>query len=112
MMVQQVTVLSRNFIAANNFKILLSKFALKTKGLAFRKLYVKEDKDLKRQLEQKTEDLGRMEQMFKEYATWRQKLEMIEAKMKQEVEYWKNQAQKSQLENEKIQKELLQLSKE
>jgi len=48
MMVQQVTVLSRNFIAANNFKILLSKFALKTKGLAFRKLYVKEDKDLKR----------------------------------------------------------------
>jgi hypothetical protein len=29
-------------------------------------------------------------EMFKEYATWRQKLEMIEAKMKQEVEYWKN----------------------
>ena len=30
-----------------------------------------------------------MEQMFKEYAQWRQKLEQIESKMKQDVEYWK-----------------------
>jgi len=37
----------------------------------------------------KNEDLMKMESMFKEYASWRSKLEMIEAKMKQEVEYWK-----------------------
>ena len=53
-----------------------------------------------------------MEQMFKEYATWRQKLEMIEAKMKQEVEYWKNQATKTNEDNIKLQKELLIISKE
>ena len=35
-----------------------------------------------------------MEAMFKEYSSWRQKLELIEQKMKQEVEYWKQTAEK------------------
>lgn len=67
---------------------------------------------LEHQVQAKNNDLAKMESMFKEYATWRQKLEVIEAKMKQEVEYWKNQASKSNDENIKLQKELLTISKE
>ena len=37
---------------------------------------------------------------------------MIEQKMKQEVEYWKGSAEKMQTENDKVQKELLTLTKE
>lgn len=53
-----------------------------------------------------------METMFKEYASWRSKLELIEQKMKSEVDYWKSSAEKIQKENEKVQKELLVLTKE
>jgi hypothetical protein len=53
-----------------------------------------------------------METMFKEYASWRSKLELIEQKMKSEVDYWKSAAEKIQKENEKVQKELLVLTKE
>ena len=37
---------------------------------------------MQRQIQAKDNDLAKMEQMFKEYASWRQKLEIIEAKMK------------------------------
>lgn len=43
-----------------------------------------------------------MEQMFKEYSNWRSKLEMIEQKMKQDVEYWKQACEKLQKDNEKL----------
>ena len=49
---------------------------------------------LKATLKNKNEDLAKMESMFKEYASWRSKLEMIEQKMKKEVEYWKQSAEK------------------
>ena len=45
--------------------------------------------------------------MFKEYSSWRSKLEMIEQKMKQEVDYWKQAADKLQKENDKAQKDML-----
>lgn len=127
-----MTSLSRNFIAANNFYKLSLKMQLKNKACAFRRMIPSAQKgnddsealhlmiadqdtqisDLKAKLKSKGEDLLKMETMFKEYASWRQKLEMIEEKMKQEVEYWKKQAQNQNAENEKTQKELLQLSKE
>lgn len=53
-----------------------------------------------------------METMFKEYSSWRQKLELIEQKMKQEVDYWKHTSDKLQRENEKHQADLLKLSQE
>jgi len=36
-----------------------------------------------------------MEGMFQEYASWRGKLELIEQKMKQEVDYWKGASEKA-----------------
>ena len=53
-----------------------------------------------------------MEQMFKEYASWRSKLEQIENKMKQEVEYWKGTCDGLQRDNEKMQKDLLKQTKD
>lgn len=38
----------------------------------------------------KEKEVQKMEGMFKEYASWRQKLEVIEQKMKQEVDHWKD----------------------
>lgn len=46
-----------------------------------------------------------MEQMFREYSTWRQKLEQIEQKMRSEVDYWKQGCEKAHREIEKLQKE-------
>ncbi len=46
-----------------------------------------------------------MEQMFREYSSWRQKLEQIEMKMKSEIEYWKQGCEKAHREIEKLQKE-------
>lgn len=43
-----------------------------------------------------------MESMFKEYSNWKSKLELIEQKMKSEVEYWKGACDKLQKENEKL----------
>ena len=40
--------------------------------------------------------------VFKEYAGWRSKLETIEARMKGEVEHWKEAAEKTQRENTKL----------
>ena len=53
-----------------------------------------------------------METMFKEYASWRSKLEMIEQKMKQEVDYWKQTTEKLSTENERLQKDMLKITKE
>lgn len=41
-----------------------------------------EIRQLQAQLANKTADLQKMEGMFKEYSSWRQKLELIEQKMK------------------------------
>ena len=64
------------------------------------------------QLKNKSEDLQKMEGMFQEYASWRGKLELIEAKMKQEVDYWKGASEKAQSESQKLQQELIKLTKE
>ena len=53
-----------------------------------------------------------METMFKEYASWRSKLEMIEQKMKQEVDYWKQTTEKLSSENERLQNDMLKITKE
>jgi hypothetical protein len=37
-----------------------------------------------------------MNDMFREYSTWRTKLEQIEAKMRGDVEFWKQTAEKAQ----------------
>ena len=71
-----------------------------------------EIRSLQAQLSNKTADLQKMEGMFKEYSSWRSKLELIEQKMKQEVEYWKQTADKLQKENDKVQKDMLQMSQE
>jgi hypothetical protein len=48
-----------------------------------------------------------MEHMFREYSSWRSKLEQIEVKMKSDVDFWKQSCDKLQRENEKLQKEML-----
>ena len=53
-----------------------------------------------------------MEEMFREYAAWRQKLEMIESKMKEEVDYWKGLVEKMKKDNERLEKEVLGLTKD
>ena len=52
-------------------------------------------------------ELRKMEHMFSEYSSWRSKLEQIEVKMKQDVDFWKQSCDKLQRENEKLQKETL-----
>ena len=42
----------------------------------------------------KDQELGKTEEMFKEYALWRGKLETIETRMKEEAEHWKQAAEK------------------
>ena len=44
----------------------------------------------------------KMESMFKECSYWRNKLELIQQKMKSEVDYWKTSCEKLQKENEKL----------
>ena len=68
--------------------------------------------DLKHQLAKKDAELQKSSEVFKEYAGWRQKLEMIESRMKSEVEHWKSQAEKVQRENTTLQKEALKMSHE
>jgi prefoldin subunit 5 len=48
--------------------------------------------------------------MFKEYSSWKNKLEQIEQKMKSEVDYWKQACDRLQKENEKLQKEAMKIS--
>lgn len=48
-----------------------------------------------------------MEHMFREYSSWRTKLEQIESKMKQDVDFWKHSCEKMQRDTEKLQKEML-----
>jgi hypothetical protein len=43
--------------------------------------------------------LKETEGLFKEYQSWRGKLEQIETRMRNEVEHWKVAAQKLQTEN-------------
>lgn len=50
--------------------------------------------------------------VFQEYSSWRQKLETIETKMKQEAEHWKTAADKLSKENTKLQKEALKMTQE
>ena len=49
---------------------------------------------MKSESERKSAELVKMEGMFKEYGQWRAKLELIEQKMKQEVDYWRNTTEK------------------
>jgi len=64
------------------------------------------------QLEEKERELRKTEEMFKEYGAWRQKLETIETKMREEAEHWKAAAEKLQRENTKLQKEALKMTQE
>lgn len=48
--------------------------------------------------------------MFQEYSNWKTKLETIEQKMKQEVEYWKQSTEKLSRENEKLQRDALKVT--
>lgn len=50
--------------------------------------------DLERALAGKDEELKKMEHMFKEYSTWRAKLDQIELKMKADVDFWKQSCDK------------------
>lgn len=52
--------------------------------------------DLKSQLASKDAELLKMNDMFCEYSTWRTKLEQIEGKMRGDVEFWKQTAEKAQ----------------
>ena len=56
--------------------------------------------------------MGKTEEMFKEYAVWRSKLETIETRMKDEAEHWKIAAEKLQKENTQLQKEALKMTQE
>ena len=46
-----------------------------------------------------------MNDMFREYSTWRTKLEQIEGKMRGDVEFWKQAAEKAHRDNERDQRE-------
>ena len=46
-----------------------------------------------------------MNDMFREYSTWRTKLEQIEGKMRGDVEFWKQAAEKAHRDNERAQRE-------
>ena len=46
-----------------------------------------------------------MNDMFREYSTWRTKLEQIEGKMRGDVEFWKQAAEKANKDNERAQRE-------
>ena len=46
-----------------------------------------------------------MNDMFREYSTWRTKLEQIEGKMRGDVEFWKQAAEKAHKDNERAQRE-------
>ena len=46
-----------------------------------------------------------MNDMFREYSTWRTKLEQIEGKMRGDVEFWKQTAEKAQRDIERSQRE-------
>ena len=48
--------------------------------------------------------------MFKEYSSWKSKLEQIEVKMKGDVDFWRGSCDKLQKENEKLQKETMKTS--
>ena len=48
-----------------------------------------------------------MNDMFREYSTWRTKLEQIEGKMRGDVEFWKQAAEKAHRDNERAQREAL-----
>ena len=58
--------------------------------------------DLESQLATKDAELLKMNDMFREYSTWRTKLEQIEGKMRADVEFWKQAAEKGQRENERV----------
>ena len=51
-------------------------------------------KELEAVISTKDQELGKTEEMFKEYALWRGKLETIETRMKEEAEHWKQAAEK------------------
>lgn len=50
--------------------------------------------------------------MFKEYQTWRSKLELIEQRMKSEADHWKSAAERLQKENMLLQKEALKMQQQ
>jgi hypothetical protein len=63
-------------------------------------------------LEAKTAKLEQTEGMLQEFQSWRGKLEIIEQRMKSEVEHWKSCAGQLQSENTSLQKEALKLSRD
>jgi chromosome segregation ATPase len=64
---------------------------------------------LKKELNQKNEELGQMQQIFEEYQNWRSKIETIEKRMQEENQGWKVQTERLQKENESLQRESLKL---
>ena len=81
--------LSRGFIVANSLSKMMMKNQQKRQARAFRRLSVASNgqsggkqreqeniiQSLTQQLKNKENDIHKMEQMFKEYASWRSKLE-------------------------------------
>jgi len=63
-------------------------------------------------LDEKDAELRKTEEMFKEYGAWRQKLETIETKMREEAHHWRQTAEKLQRENTKLQKEALKMTQD
>ncbi|CDW87453.1 UNKNOWN [Stylonychia lemnae] len=127
MMVDKMSKFSRSFISLNS----LSQIIQKNKQRVIAKSFIKwikntapkqiakqqdssNDKEFIRQLQdqlnQKDQEIYKMEQMFKEYSNWKQKLEQIEQKMKQECDYWRSSCEKLQKENEKLQKEAIKIT--
>lgn len=68
--------------------------------------------ELQAKIAAKDEELAKTEEMFKEYAVWRSKLEQIETRMKDEAQHWKSAAERLQKENTSLQKEALKMTQE
>ena len=117
-MVDKMSKFSRGFISLNS----LSQIILKNRQRVLAKSLIRWSKfnkpspsaadpsivyDLQQKLKEKDAEMQKMEHMFREYSSWRAKLEQIEVKMRQDVDFWKVSCDKLQKENEKLQKETL-----
>jgi hypothetical protein len=119
-MVDKMSKFSRGFISLNS----LSQIVMKNKQRVLAKAMIRWTRntskrptpslssdhsrtiaDLESQLAAKDAELLKMNDMFREYSTWRTKLEQIEGKMRTDVEFWKQAAEKGQRDNERAQRE-------
>jgi hypothetical protein len=117
-MVDKMSRFSRSFISLNSLSQIIQKNRSRVQSKAFLRWVrsaaatikpqsgqdeaSKEVKDMRKQLEMKDQEIQKMEMMFKEYSTWRSKLEQIEGKMKGEVDFWKQSCDKVQKENDRL----------